>query len=72
MSAGPRTGSRSWTPAFDWKGPEEFASFMNRGPLAHVVLSFFPTTDGTEVHLIHSEWRQSPAWEKARTWFERA
>ncbi len=26
----------------------------------------------TEVHLVHSGWGHSPAWDKPRLWFERA
>ena len=65
--------------AFEWKGPRQYADFMNRAdPLTHVVVIFLPSadTDGqslyTEIHLIHSGWRNSGEWEEARLWFEKA
>ncbi|MFX1514459.1 MAG: SRPBCC domain-containing protein [Promethearchaeota archaeon] len=63
--------------SFEWKGPKEFKEFMNNAdPLTHVVVSFIPHRENTEswtdVHLIHSGWRQTDDWEKARQMFERA
>ncbi len=63
--------------AFDWKGPVQYKHFMNNAdPLTHVVVSFFPCEDGaspcTEVHIIHTGWRNSDEWEEARKYFERA
>ena len=63
--------------AFEWKGPLQFKGFMNDvDPLTHVVVSFTPCSDGgdscTDVHLIHSGWRNTPEWDEARVWTERA
>ncbi len=65
--------------AFEWKGPKQYRDFMNTAdPLTHVVILFFPCakkrdqTPCTEVHLIHSGWRNSEKWEEARLWFEKA
>lgn len=63
--------------SFEWKGPTQFGDFMNDAdPLTHVVVFFIPcreeSGDGTNVYLVHSGWRSSPAWEEARQWFERA
>jgi uncharacterized protein YndB with AHSA1/START domain len=63
--------------AFEWKGPTEFQEFMNKAdPLTHVVVLFVECTEGpnhcTEVHLVHSGWRRSAVWEKARKYFEKA
>ena len=63
--------------SFEWKGPQQFEHFMNNAdPLTHVVVFFVPleggTTPRTEVHLVHSGWRDTPEWEEARLWFERA
>ncbi len=57
---------------FEWKGPEQFAHFMNTAdPLTHVSVFFTPDQDNsTEVHLIHTGWRSDENWEKARIWFE--
>lgn len=59
---------------FEWKGPEQFAYFMNvADPLTHVSVLFIPDSehDGvTEIHLIHTGWRNDEHWEKARIWFE--
>jgi uncharacterized protein YndB with AHSA1/START domain len=61
--------------SFEWKGPTQFKGFMNDAdPLTHVVVFFVPAEAGagvwTDVHLIHSGWRSTPAWEAARQWFE--
>lgn len=63
--------------AFEWKGPAQFKDFMNTAqPLTHVVIYFLPISgddpdkDFTEVHLIHTGWRNTEEWEKARVWFE--
>lgn len=59
--------------AFEWRGARQFESFMNQAdPLTHVVVRFHPRAAGTEVHLIHSGWRSSEAWEEARQWFATA
>lgn len=58
--------------AFDWRGPEQFAGFMNEAdPLTQVMVCFIPIAGGTEVHLVHSGWRQEPSWKEARKWFLR-
>ncbi|HEX8708631.1 MAG TPA: SRPBCC domain-containing protein [Pyrinomonadaceae bacterium] len=59
--------------AFDWKGPEPFRHFMNVArPLTHVTIFFLPSPETTEVHLIHTGWGDTPEWDDARQWFERA
>jgi uncharacterized protein YndB with AHSA1/START domain len=61
---------------FEWKGPKQFKRFMNvADPLTHVLVVFILGSEGsqpsTEVHLIHSGWRNSAEWEEARQWFDR-
>lgn len=59
--------------AFQWRSPKQFKSFANAvDPLTHVVVMFMPEGSGTRVHLVHSGWRSSAAWEEARLWQERA
>ena len=63
--------------AFEWRGPVQFKPFMNHAdPLTHVVVSFATCADGgtpcTDVHLIHTGWRNSPEWEAAREYFVKA
>jgi uncharacterized protein YndB with AHSA1/START domain len=59
--------------AFEWKGPAQYDDFMNAAdPLTHVVAFFVPAGDKTEVHLVHSGWRNTPEWEEARQWFVKA
>lgn len=47
-------------------------------PLTHVMVCFFDCskddvqTPCTEVHVIHSGWRNSPNWEEAGLWFKKA
>lgn len=58
---------------FEWKGPVQFADFMNTAdPLTHVSVVFIPDYEdnSTEIHLIHSGWRSEENWEVARVWFE--
>jgi len=58
--------------SFEWKGPKQFKHFMNEiRPLTNVVVSFIPCADGTEVHLLHTGWRDTPEWEEAREWFDK-
>jgi uncharacterized protein YndB with AHSA1/START domain len=62
--------------AFEWKGPKQYSDFMNEcRPLTHVTVAFVPGEEGgkpcTEVHLLHTGWRDTPQWEEAREWFVR-
>lgn len=61
--------------AFEWKGPVQYKHFMNNAdPLTHVVVFFLQngkrTGPGTEVHVIHSGWRNSAEWEEASQYFK--
>ena len=65
--------------SFEWKGPKQYKQFMNNAdPLTHVAVFFIPCFEKecpgpcTDVHLIHSGWRNTPEWEEARQWFEKA
>lgn len=63
--------------AFDWKGPPPHDQVMNDAdPLTHVVLSFIPSgssdSASTRVHVVHSGWGSSEAWQAARDYFEPA
>jgi uncharacterized protein YndB with AHSA1/START domain len=52
--------------AFEWKSPKQFKSFANAAdPLTHVVVLFFPSSRGTNVHLMHSGWRSFLEWRQA-------
>lgn len=45
---------------FEWKGPRQFKHSMNDvKPLTNVVVMFIPTSEGTEVHLLHTGWRDT-------------
>jgi len=56
---------------FEWKGPKMYKHFMNVAqPLTNVVVFFIPIDRATEIHLIHTGWRDSPEWEEARKWFD--
>ena len=58
--------------SFEWKGPKQFKHFMNNvRPLTNVVVFFIPHSEGTELHLLHTGWRDTKEWEEAREWFER-
>ena len=58
---------------FEWKGPKQFKHFMNEvRPLTNVAVFFIPIKEGTEIHLLHTGWRDSAEWEKAREWFDKA
>lgn len=63
--------------AFEWKGPRQFEDVMNNvDPLTHVTIFFIPSdelfTASTDVFLVHSGWRHTPAWQEARQWFVKA
>jgi len=58
---------------FEWKGPKQLKHFMNIvRPLTNVVVFFIPHMEGTEVHLLHTGWRDTAEWEEARQWFDKA
>lgn len=58
--------------SFEWRGPKQFKHFMNQvRPLTNVVVSFIPCPEGTEVHLLHTGWRDTSEWEEARQWFHK-
>ncbi len=59
--------------SFEWRSPKQFKHFANQAdPLTHVVVFFIPYEIGTEVHLIHTAWRNTAEWEDARQWQDRA
>jgi len=58
---------------FEWKGPKQFKRFMNNvRPLTNVAVFFIPHKEETQVHLLHTGWRDAAEWEKARKWFKKA
>jgi len=59
--------------SFEWKGPRQFKHFMNNvRPLTNVTVFFVSHSEGTEIHLLHTGWRDSAEWEEARQWFDNA
>ncbi|MFX1523319.1 MAG: SRPBCC domain-containing protein [Promethearchaeota archaeon] len=62
--------------SFQWKGPQQYEAFMNfADPLTHVVVFFtqdINTPKNSTIHLFHTGWRNSPEWQEARIWFEKA
>ncbi len=59
--------------AFDWKSPWQFKDFANLAdPLTHVVVTFIPSGNTTDVHVVHSGWRSTSEWQEAREWQEKA
>lgn len=59
--------------SFEWRGPKQFKHFMNEvRPLTNVVVSVYPSTEGTDIHLLHTGWRDTPEWEEARQWTDKA
>lgn len=58
---------------FEWKGPEEFEEEMNDiRPLTNVTVMFHPLERGTRVTLLHTGWRKSDEWDRARHFFEKS
>ena len=62
--------------SFDWKGPQQFKSFMNFvDPLTHVIVYFSQEnnkSNKTTIHLFHTGWRKDSEWQEARNWNEKA
>ncbi len=62
--------------SFSWKGPQQYESFMNfADPLTHVIAFFtreIKTPNKTTIHLFHTGWGNTPDWQEARDWFEKA
>ncbi len=57
--------------SFEWKGAKQFKHFMNNvRPLTNVNIFFIPSSEETEVHLLHTGWRETAEWEQAREWFD--
>ena len=57
---------------FEWKGPKEFKHFMNNTrPLTNVSIFIKGENNHSQVILVHTGWRDSEEWEKARTYFKR-
>ncbi len=55
--------------AFTWKGPNNFADFMNiPQSLTHVTISFVEEGDHVIVKLEHTGWGEGPQWEGAENW----
>jgi uncharacterized protein YndB with AHSA1/START domain len=55
--------------AFIWKGPDQFAHFMNtEPPKTRVKVSFEDGGDRTKLAIEHTGWGKSEEWEEARTW----
>jgi len=58
---------------FEWKGPKQFKHFMNTvRPLTNLTVFFISDPKGTEIHLLHTGWRDYSEWEGARQWFDNA
>jgi uncharacterized protein YndB with AHSA1/START domain len=61
---------------FEWKGAKQFKHFMNNvRPLTTVTVFFIPVggeAQETNVHLLHTGWRDTTDWDEAREWFDRA
>lgn len=58
---------------FEWKGPVEYEDFMNEiRPLTNVTVMFHTIGDKTQVTLLHTGWRKSDDWDRARFYFEKA
>src|SRR5207249_5449379 len=56
---------------FQWKGPDDFAAFMNvPEPRTQVAVHFLSEGEGTRIHLIHSGWGEGEDWGQARSWHE--
>lgn len=61
------------TLAFEWKGPDPFATVMNQdGELTIVEVTLKSAEGGTMVHLRHSGWKESEAALQAKEWHEKA
>jgi uncharacterized protein YndB with AHSA1/START domain len=59
--------------AFQWRSPKQFKSFANAAdPLTHVVVMFSAEQGRTRVYLVYLGCRNSPEWEEARLWQEKA
>ncbi|MHA2280593.1 MAG: SRPBCC family protein [Promethearchaeota archaeon] len=62
--------------SFGWKGPQQYESFMNfADPLTHVIAFLSQEkkpSNKTVIHLLHTGWRNTPEWQEARDWFEKA
>lgn len=59
--------------SFEWKGTRKLKHVMNEvRPLTHVMVFFLPQAEGTEIHLLHTGWRDTPEWEEAKQFFTMA
>jgi len=58
--------------AFQWKGPDQYAHFMNDPPQTSVEVTLTPKGHGTELIIRHTGWKQSPEWMEAKEWHDKA
>ena len=56
---------------FTWKGPDQFADFMNvSSSLTSVMVTFSEDGDNIVVKLEHKGWGESDRWLEARNWHQ--
>ena len=58
--------------AFQWKGPDQYAHFMNNPPQTHVEVALTPKDQETELTIKHTGWKQGPEWLEAKEWHDKA
>jgi uncharacterized protein YndB with AHSA1/START domain len=58
--------------AFQWKGPDQYAHFMNTPPQTHVEIRFTQDDSGTTMHIKHQGWKQGKYWQEAKEWHHKA
>lgn len=58
--------------AFQWKGPDQYAHFMNTPPQTHVEVNFTPKKQETELTIKHTGWKEGDQWQEAKEWHNKA
>ena len=53
---------------FQWKGPDQYAAFMNTPPQTSVKVTLTEAEEKTTLTVEHDGWKEGPGWRDAKDW----
>ncbi len=53
---------------FQWKGPDQYAAFMNNPPQTNVKVTLTEAEGKTNLTVEHEGWKEGPQWRDAKEW----
>ena len=54
--------------SFQWKGPDQYAAFMNTPPQTSVKVTLTEAEGKTKLIIEHDGWKEGPGWRDAKEW----